>query len=101
MPRMDAHPRRLGALNRMTPLRAALTAGVATAGTAALVFAMQSAAQDEQPGARSAKNVIFLMGDGMGPAERTAIRYANAGLDGQLVMDSLGRPGKRARRRAL
>jgi alkaline phosphatase len=36
-----------------------------------------------------AKNVIFMMGDGMGPAQRDAIQLATVGAYDRLVMDSL------------
>ena len=42
--------------------------------------------------APTAKNVIFINGDGMAAAHREAARLNLAGLDGQLAMDKLPRP---------
>ena len=40
-----------------------------------------------------ARNIILLIGDGMGEGQRTAARWYSAGLDGQLVMDRLSAQG--------
>ncbi|WP_228529342.1 alkaline phosphatase [Arthrobacter gandavensis] len=38
---------------------------------------------------QGARNVILMVGDGMGTAQRNAIRLSHVGLTGELVMDSL------------
>ena len=38
---------------------------------------------------QAAKNIILMVGDGMGTAQRNAIRLSHVGLTGELVMDSL------------
>ncbi|WP_312180182.1 alkaline phosphatase [Arthrobacter sp.] len=43
----------------------------------------------EQPAEQRAKNIILMVGDGMGTAQRNAIRLSHVGLTGELVMDSL------------
>ena len=40
-------------------------------------------------GAKTARSVILLIGDGMGEAHRTAARLYSVGRDGQLAMDTL------------
>ena len=40
-------------------------------------------------GAKTARSVILLIGDGMGQAQRTAARLYSVGRDGQLAMDTL------------
>jgi alkaline phosphatase len=52
----------------------------------ALASARHAPAREE---AGRAKNVIFMMGDGMGPAERDAIQLATVGAYDRLVMDQL------------
>lgn len=68
----------------------------AALGTAALVVAGATSAtaaghEGGQPSSASdrPKNVIFIMGDGMGPAHREAGRLHLDGLNGSLAMDSL------------
>ena len=41
------------------------------------------------PEPEQARNVILMVGDGMGTAQRNAIRLSHVGLTGELVMDSL------------
>ncbi|MEB7504884.1 alkaline phosphatase [Arthrobacter koreensis] len=38
---------------------------------------------------QGARNIILMVGDGMGTAQRNAIRLSHVGLTGELVMDSL------------
>jgi alkaline phosphatase len=57
-----------------------------------------SAWQAPRPGARPAKNIILLVGDGMGIAHRTAARIVSRGqtygkTNGPLAMDTLGVTG--------
>lgn len=54
------------------------------------VFALTAERADAQSAdSGTAKNVIFMMGDGMGPAQRDAIQLATVGAYDRLVMDSL------------
>ncbi len=46
---------------------------------------------DDSP---SAKNVILMVGDGMGPGQREAIRLGLVGLTGELEMDSMPAVGR-------
>lgn len=76
------------------PLRVAIVAGVTASTATALAVAMPSAADRDQRHGRdgrgaSARNVIFLHGDGMGPSQRELTRLATKGKDGELVMDQL------------
>lgn len=41
------------------------------------------------PDPAQARNIILMVGDGMGTAQRNAIRLSHVGLTGELVMDSL------------
>jgi alkaline phosphatase len=80
---------------------AALAFGTAAAVTGALVSPLTSADAalghaGHGPGhhvGRTAKNVIFINGDGMSAAHREAARLALQGLDGRLRMDSLSESG--------
>lgn len=59
---------------------------------AALVIASFTAAHDDNEAAaasKQAKNVILFVGDGMGTAQRDAIRLATVGENGQLAMDDM------------
>ncbi|WP_273844402.1 alkaline phosphatase [Rubrobacter calidifluminis] len=60
------------------------------AGVASLALG-GTAAGSEKAGSRSgrARSVIFVLGDGMGPAHRSAIQLAEVGPYGKLVMDQL------------
>src|ERR1700754_4315001 len=79
---------------RISPRAALAGATVAAAcfGTAALVGAQSS--PDRVAGLQHAidngrpKNVIMLLGDGMGDSEITAARYYSAGAGGHLNMDA-------------
>jgi alkaline phosphatase len=76
------------------PLRAAMVAGVTASTATALAVTMPSAADQDQSQGRddrgaTARNVIFLHGDGMGPSHRELTRLATKGQDGELVMDQL------------
>lgn len=42
---------------------------------------------------QNAQNVVLIIGDGMGEAQRSAIRLANVGLEGSLAMDNLAYSG--------
>ena len=71
----------------MTPTLRRITATV-TAGALAAVTVTTIAA-DASNERQRARSVIFVNGDGMGPAHREAARLALEGFDGRLVMDSL------------
>lgn len=58
-----------------------LSAGAVTAGS--------DTSSDRGHGAKPAKNVILLVGDGLSIAAREAIRLWTVGQDGELAMDSL------------
>ncbi|MFI8003597.1 alkaline phosphatase [Streptomyces sp. NPDC086010] len=77
------------------PVAAAVVAGLATMvlnpTLGASAAAPQSAAKAKTP---TAKNVIFINGDGMGAAMREAARLHLAGLEGQLAMDRLTASGQ-------
>jgi alkaline phosphatase len=66
------------------PLTAAAVAAVVTA----TLNPLQGAVAD-QPDRARARNVIFMVGDGMAAAHREAARLHLAGLTGQLAMDRL------------
>nr|WP_205752579.1 alkaline phosphatase [Cryptosporangium phraense] len=63
---------------------AALTTAAALVAGGAVTYAAR--ADNDGPRARS---VIFINGDGMGPAQREAARLTYKGFDGRLTMDSL------------
>ena len=48
----------------------------------------------DSPDSPAAQNVILMVGDGMGPGQREAIRLALVGLSGELAMDSLPSVGR-------
>ncbi|WP_328887323.1 alkaline phosphatase [Streptomyces sp. NBC_00316] len=77
------------------PVAAAVVAAVATMvlnpTLGASATAPQSAAKAKAP---TAKNVIFINGDGMGASMREAARLNLSGLDGQLAMDRLTASGQ-------
>ena len=79
-------------LNRGARLAAAVivAASVTTATSAGL------AASSAKPAAKPAKikNVIYLVGDGMGRTHVTAARERFHGADGQLAMEALGTVGQ-------
>ena len=67
---------------------------VVVLGAAALALAVTSSEDSGGragggEGEQTARNVIFLMGDGMGASARTLIRLATTGRDGDLVMNRL------------
>jgi len=64
---------------------------VGTAVTALLITSFISTQSPSQADAASikTKNVILFIGDGMGTAQRDAIRLATVGLKGNLAMDSM------------
>ncbi|WP_225219055.1 alkaline phosphatase [Arthrobacter gallicola] len=45
--------------------------------------------EKNKPEPAQARNIILMVGDGMGTAQRNAIRLSHVGLTGELVMDSL------------
>ena len=53
----------------------------------------QSAASDGGYGSRTARNVIFIQGDGMGIAHRELIRLATKGQNGELAMNKMAYTG--------
>ncbi|MER7806639.1 alkaline phosphatase [Streptomyces sp900116325] len=77
------------------PVAAAVVAAVATMvlnpTLGASAVAPQSAAKAKTP---TAKNVIFINGDGMGASMREAARLNLSGLEGQLAMDRLAASGQ-------
>ncbi|MFJ4922320.1 alkaline phosphatase [Streptomyces sp. NPDC088725] len=77
------------------PVAAAAAAAVATMvinpTLGASASAPEAAAKAKAP---TAKNVIFINGDGMGAAAREAARLNLAGPDGQLAMDKLDASGQ-------
>jgi alkaline phosphatase len=77
------------------PVAAASAAVVATVVLNPTLGASASTSHSPAKGKPSAaKNVIFINGDGMGPAAREAARLHLAGLDGQLTMDRLPASGQ-------
>lgn len=77
------------------PVAAAVVAAIATMvlnpTLGASAVAPQSAAKAKTP---TAKNVIFINGDGMGASMREAARLNLSGLEGQLAMDRLAASGQ-------
>ncbi len=67
------------------------TALVATAATALFVTSVVTTQAPNHADAASSntRNVILFVGDGMGTAQRDAIRLATVGLQGNLAMDSM------------
>lgn len=59
-----------------------------------LVGTSESIAQAENASDGTAKNVIVLVGDGMGTSHRDLIRYSTVGTEGQLAMDSMPYAGR-------
>ncbi len=57
--------------------------------TLCVTGAAPALAEGHRDGGKQPKSVIFIMGDGMGPAHREAGRLHLQGLDGSLAMDSL------------
>ncbi|MGE9696014.1 alkaline phosphatase [Streptomyces sp. CH6] len=90
MDSISRKPRRLG-----TTLAAVAATAVVTMVVSPTLGASAQAPQGEKSPraaagkATKAKNVIFVNGDGMGPAAREAARLYLAGLDGELTMDKL------------
>jgi alkaline phosphatase len=62
--------------------------------TAALALSALTLAATSSFAAGEAKNVIFFLGDGMGPVTVTASRIFKYGEAGQLTMDTLGRTAR-------
>jgi alkaline phosphatase len=65
----------------------------ATACLGALFVVLAGCSVSPGPEEAEAKNVILVVGDGMGAAQREAIELASAGAHGTLVMDSLPHAG--------
>ena len=61
----------------------------ATLAGALMVGCGDDGASKGDGGAKTARSVILLIGDGMGEAHRTAARLYSVGRDGQLAMDTL------------
>jgi alkaline phosphatase len=70
-------------------LAAPVVAGLVAAVGLSLMNPVLDAGAEKVGKARTAKNVIFINGDGMAAAHREAARLYYAGLRGRLVMDSL------------
>ncbi|WP_050182603.1 alkaline phosphatase [Domibacillus robiginosus] len=76
--------------------RSAGIAALSVAAMAAFTFGTTSnldVKADSESNNRKAKNVIFINGDGMGAAQREAIRLATVGKYGQLAMDDMPHVG--------
>ena len=76
------------------PARSAMLAGVAASAATALVLVVSSPADSGGRGAAhergaTARNVIFLHGDGMGMSQRDLVRLATKGQHDDLVMNQL------------
>ena len=76
------------------PARSAMLAGVAASAATALVLVVSSPADSGGRGAAhergaTARNVIFLHGDGMGMSQRDLVRLATKGQHEDLVMNQL------------
>ncbi|SCD85060.1 alkaline phosphatase, partial [Streptomyces sp. SolWspMP-sol7th] len=83
-------PRRLGTTLAAVAATAVVTMVVSpTLGASAQAPQGAKSPQAAAKKAPEAKNVIFINGDGMGPAAREAARLYLAGLDGELTMDKL------------
>ncbi len=81
-----------------SPRRAALVAGAVASAATLLAVAFSSSADQRRDGGNgertpTARNVIFLHGDGMGPSHRELTRLGTVGKDGELVMDQLAYAG--------
>ena len=81
-----------------SPRRAALVAGAVASAATLLAVAFSSSAEQRRDGGNgertpTARNVIFLHGDGMGPSHRELTRLGTVGKDGELVMDQLAYAG--------
>jgi alkaline phosphatase len=63
---------------------------------AAVLIASAAPAPSAQPQAPQARNVILLIGDGMGDTHILATRYWDRGKDGRLAMDGIGVTGEAA-----
>ncbi|WP_431035005.1 alkaline phosphatase [Streptomyces sp. P6-2-1] len=84
MDRVTRKPRHLG-----TTLAAVAATAVVTMVVSPTIGASAQAPHSAAEKAPKARNVIFVNGDGMGPAAREAARLYLAGLDGELTMDKL------------
>src|SRR5699024_8870696 len=75
-------------MNRRGWLAGALAAVVAVS---AVSFSQVGADQQqaEKKKRPQAKNVILMVGDGMGKAQRNAIRLSKVGLEGELAMEAM------------
>ncbi|MBC7724276.1 MAG: alkaline phosphatase [Burkholderiaceae bacterium] len=71
----------------------ASTAVLALVAGAAAVALTGTAASADSSGSSRAKNVIYLLGDGMGRTHVTAARERFVGLDGRLAMETLPAQG--------
>ncbi|CAI9404632.1 alkaline phosphatase [Nocardioides sp. T2.26MG-1] len=83
-------------MRRPAPSTTALLAlAVASTVLGSLGVASATDARDEaKPGKNDIKNVIYLLGDGMGRTHVTAARERYYGADGELVMESLPAVGQ-------
>ena len=84
---MQGTPSTHGARRMATLTGAAVLAVVLAVVVAFTTMAEQGDAKKRAP--RQAKNAIFMMGDGMGPAHRDAIQLATVGAHDRLRMDKL------------
>lgn len=76
------------------PLVAAVAAATVTMVVSPTLGASATAPSPAAKAGKSAKNVIFINGDGMAAAHREAARLNLAGLDGRLTMDKLAASGQ-------
>jgi alkaline phosphatase len=92
LPRRARSPRRLAAVAAATGLVAALAVAVPTAATGRTTDITQDARRAIVGG--TARNVILLIGDGMGDSEITVARNYQVGAAGRLAMDTLPLTGE-------
>ncbi|MBM7563640.1 alkaline phosphatase [Paenibacillus sacheonensis] len=63
--------------------------GITAAALVITTFAAGHGKNEAEAASKQAKNVILFVGDGMGTAQRDAIRLATVGEKGQLAMDAM------------
>src|SRR3712207_9271337 len=90
---LRARRRSVGQANyrQAVTLLGAVMLAVAVVGVvAATILAERGGAENRRAGGSGkAKNIIYMMGDGMGQAQRDAIQLATVGAYGRLEMDKL------------
>ena len=90
---MQARRRSVGQANyrQAVTLLGAVMLAVAVVGVVAATILAERGGAENKPasGSGKAKNIIYMMGDGMGQAQRDAIQLATVGAYGRLEMDKL------------